>query len=158
MGFFRSTPEERAAGQAEFQAEMAERSRANQAPIAAADAERAAAWSELGAPAGIVVDRVYASDSTEDAFAAFAQYAGAIGLRPEDTYGLQVESGDSYDYVPRAMIVVYRDTPEYAARRRAFHDDHPERTPHHVVMGVPSQADPPAFAPGDVRGRIGASR
>ena len=164
MGFFRVTPEERAAQLAAFDQEQGRKNvedgRARRPQIDRAAAERAAAWREMGAPEGIVFERIGGGQmSTEAAWALLAQYLGATGLRPEDVWTVQFERPDNYDVNNiRGVAVLYHDRPEYAAPRAAYWQAHPECTPADAVAGrivqQPTQELDPEAQAAEVRKQI----
>ena len=61
----------------------------------------------------LVIDRRDWPRGTDSSFLV-CQYIAAIGLRPEDTFGVMPSGANSRD-----LLFVYRDRPEYAAARQA---------------------------------------
>lgn len=154
MGFFRVTDEERAAGLAAAAKAAEDQGRARRPAIEVVDAERTAAWAQLGAPEGMTVDRIGASNA-ESALAAFAEYAGAIALRREDLWLVHLERGDNNESnTPRAVCVVYADSPEYAAARERYWATHAARTPFDAVIGSVAQEPVEQVAPDALRAML----
>jgi hypothetical protein len=102
------------------------------AKMAAFYARRLQWTAEWRAGRSTFVDRVsidtLGQDSQREAYQRLEEYVAAVGLRPEDTYVVNIEHPINTDYTRISTLgIVYRDRAEYAAGRERYWAEHPER-------------------------------
>lgn len=144
MGIFKASSEEKAEAKAEYDAKVADRSRRGFELKQKRDGERRAEW-QRSVPEGAdlpYVERMQI-ESTPDGYAAIATYIAAVGLRPEDVYGIALERGSDTGSSngPQGVAVFYRDSPAYASARDEWWRAHPERVPMVIVEGSAKEED-----------------
>jgi hypothetical protein len=110
------------------------------------DAEQAAKWDayygkklawaqEWGAAGNPFVERISCRPQTLwQAYGLLREYVAALGLLPEDTYGVHLEAHNSVSI--EHVVLLYRDRPEYAQRRPDFWARHRDLAPEVIDPSV----------------------